>query len=336
MLTLEDNSLAFDFSNLHRDARLSISFTRTLRVPDDGREYPLPPGFGHFPLRHLDDYEAKLPADHVRRGGVIMPMHQAEAAWLYFSGYGLPDYPFAVKIAAGKINAITGESLVDGLASDPQNYLVAPNQPWLDGFRIASGQVGQFIAMPLGQSYTVEEQLTGTAKWGGMQIVVYPMKAEVYERMKEQRRNEPVWVRGLCEPNDNFFESFGFSRGGKIRQKIITDRYGLDVWDLTRSHRCFVTVLNSAQWRTVTGEAPPHRPPSASVYTKAGLPWFDYYDDNMDVAAPAAVLGKVKSVAKVAAEAGQQTFDFGDSVSPKSIVGIMAPAEGRPVREYST
>jgi hypothetical protein len=31
--------------------RLGISFHRTLRVPDDGRTYPLPPGLGRFPVR---------------------------------------------------------------------------------------------------------------------------------------------------------------------------------------------------------------------------------------------------------------------------------------------
>ena len=34
----------------------SLVFQRTLRIPDDGRDYPLPPGLGRFPLRHIDDY----------------------------------------------------------------------------------------------------------------------------------------------------------------------------------------------------------------------------------------------------------------------------------------
>jgi hypothetical protein len=29
--------------------RFSMSLQRTLRIPDDGREYPLPPGLGLFP-----------------------------------------------------------------------------------------------------------------------------------------------------------------------------------------------------------------------------------------------------------------------------------------------
>ena len=44
-----------------------------------------------------------------------------------------------------------------------QNYLVAPDQPWLDGFCVAKGLIRQFVAMPLGKGYTAEAQLTGAA-----------------------------------------------------------------------------------------------------------------------------------------------------------------------------
>nr|WP_213394460.1 hypothetical protein [Yoonia sp.] len=60
--------------------------------------------------------------------------------------------PVALKIGAGKINAVSGEKWGDGLSKDPQNYVVLPNQPWLDGFNVEKGKVRQFVAMPLGQS----------------------------------------------------------------------------------------------------------------------------------------------------------------------------------------
>ena len=44
---------------------------------------------------------------------------------------------------------------------DPQNYVVVPGQPWLDGYCVEKGIIRQFVAMPLGQGYSVEEQLTG-------------------------------------------------------------------------------------------------------------------------------------------------------------------------------
>jgi hypothetical protein len=109
----------------------------------------------------------------------MLPMYQAEAMWLRFSG----DYPMAVKVAAGKINAVTGDAWDQPLHRRPQDYLVTPNQPWLDGFVVEKGVIRQFVAMPLGAGYTVEEQLTGAAEHGGVQIVAYPLKAAIWRRM---------------------------------------------------------------------------------------------------------------------------------------------------------
>src|SRR5262249_12237708 len=120
---------------------LGIEFQRTLRIPDDGKVYPLPAGFGCFPLRHVDDYKDTVPAPWTERGGVLMPMYQSEALWIRFT----TDYPFALKVAAGKINAITGERWRTDLQADPQNYLVLPEQLWLDGFAVQKGVIRQFV-----------------------------------------------------------------------------------------------------------------------------------------------------------------------------------------------
>jgi len=44
MITLENDTLVFRFPELHDDARCRVDFQRTLRLPDDGNDYPLPPG----------------------------------------------------------------------------------------------------------------------------------------------------------------------------------------------------------------------------------------------------------------------------------------------------
>ena len=91
-----------------------------------------------------------------------MPMYQSEALWIRFSA----RYPCAVKIAAGKINAVSGEAWTAELQSEPQDYGVVPGQPWLDGFSVGEGRIRQFVAMPLGAGDSVEEQLTGRAEFG--------------------------------------------------------------------------------------------------------------------------------------------------------------------------
>jgi hypothetical protein len=40
--------------------RLDITFQRTLRIPDDGTTYPLPPGLGQFPIRKVEDYANRV------------------------------------------------------------------------------------------------------------------------------------------------------------------------------------------------------------------------------------------------------------------------------------
>ena len=40
--------------------------------------------------------------------------------------------------------------------------------------RLKDKHTFQFVAMPLGRGYTIEEQLTGQAKHGGIQIDVFP------------------------------------------------------------------------------------------------------------------------------------------------------------------
>ncbi len=147
MIEMKRNELIFQFPDVHKDAVCRVNFQRTLRIPDDNREYPLPPGLGQFPMEHVEDHPSKLPAAWAEHGGVLLPMYQAEALWINFSGgrgRGR-DYPFAIKIAAGKINAVTGDEWRNGLAKDPQDYLVVPDQPWLDGFCVQKGLIRQFV-----------------------------------------------------------------------------------------------------------------------------------------------------------------------------------------------
>ena len=111
MIELRNNSLHFSFPDVHPEARLTIDFQRTLRIPDDGNNYPLPPGLGRFPIKHVDDYAKKVPSLWTEHGGVMLPMYQSEALWLNFNSEYLRDYrtsyPFAIKVATGKINAVS-------------------------------------------------------------------------------------------------------------------------------------------------------------------------------------------------------------------------------------
>ena len=52
---------------------VTVSFQRTLRIPEEGL-HSLPPGLGRFPLRRVSDYPDTAPAEWLARGGVMMPL----------------------------------------------------------------------------------------------------------------------------------------------------------------------------------------------------------------------------------------------------------------------
>lgn len=317
MVELNNNELVFRFSDVHEDAVCRIDFQRTLRIPDDNKEYPLPPGLGRFPLEHVEDYSGRLPPSWSTHGGALLPMYQAEAMWLSFSSES--GFPFAVKIAAGKINAVTGETWRNELVKQPQDYVVIPDQPWLDGFSVQKGLIRQFVAMPLGQGYTAEEQISGTAEHGGLQIVVYPMKKERYLEML--KLNPPMDM--LCSASPPCaMESMGLAPGGLMRQEIYEDDYGFDAWDLNQSSRCFVHILNSSQWMVATGKPAPGKPPTASDYTNRGLPWFDYYDDGLKALGGAKKLAELDSVAAKAVKLGNKPLAANQSIKPPSVITL--------------
>ncbi|MCY3802401.1 MAG: hypothetical protein OXG46_12590 [Chloroflexi bacterium] len=328
MITLEYDSLVFRFPQVHKNAQCSIGFQRTLRIPDDDRDYPLPPSLGCFPLRHLDDYVRRVPEGWRRRGGVLMPMYQAEALWIDFA---CGEYPFAVKVAAGKSCAITGDSWLNHLNTDPQDYVVLPDQPWLDGFCVAKGVIRQFVAMPLGEGYSVEEQLTGAAEHGGLQIIAYPMKAERYHEMVAEYADDVKYSGMLyaeAEP------AMGLAPGGRMRQEIYEDSYGLDAWDQRHASRCFITITNSTQWQAVTGQRPPSPPPTAREYAKAGLPWFDYYGGDLEALAETEKLREIASVAQIGAKKGGTPLPEKESVEVRDVIRLRRNGDTQ-VREMS-
>ena len=308
-IELRDNQLIFRFAAVHEEAEVEIGFQRTLRIPDDNREHYLPPGLGEFPLSRVDDYPDNLPDRWAEHGGVFLPMYQAEALWINFRA----DYPMAVKIAAGKVNAVTGEAWSEGLSGEPQDYMVVPGQPWLDGFSVQKGLIRQFVAMPLADGYTAEEQLTGEAEHGGLQIAVYPMKRSKYEEMHREvltEDEEPplLW----CSPDTEM----GLAPGGLMRQEIYEDEHGIDAWDTSNGSRCFVHIVNSVQLLHLTGCQPPSEPPTAQNYTNAGLPWYDYYGGDLKALQGAKELTELDSVASVKLKKGKGFLPDNDPVTP--------------------
>ena len=341
MIELRNNQLRFSFPDVHPQASLTIEFQRTLRIPDDDQTYPLPPGLGAFPLQHVDDHAGSVPSKWLQRGGAMLPMFQSEAMWLNFDSAVISDcdhsYPFAIKIATGKQCAVTGNPWSDGLLRRPQNYVIAPTQPWLDGYVVEKGMIRQFVAMPLGAGYSVEEQLTEKAEHGGLQLAVYPMKRTVFDRrypkVDSRSLNFSLCSDTMAEPICSAAPDMGLAPGGRMRQEIYDDPYTLNDWDVDVTSRCFVHLCSSMVWESITGSQPPHPPPTAKQYTKAGLPWFDYYDDSATAVTGSAVLAGTKSVGELSTEKGQVVLPENDPVTPDNVVVYRKGLKRGQVRE---
>ncbi|PND51690.1 MULTISPECIES: hypothetical protein [Rhodococcus] len=293
-LALEKDRLVFEFPEVHAAARMAVSFHRTLRVPDDGNTYPLPPGLGRFPLRAvagLDD--ARIPDSWRSRGGLVMPMWQSEACWLGFES----RYPFLVKVAAGDVDALTGETWSPVPDFEREDYLEVPAQPWLDGFVVAQGRVRQFVAMPLGSGYGVEEQLRSGPAQGGIRIAAYPIRARRWEERAEFDARRPMHSFAPAA-------AMGLGAGGSVEQGVATPVEPHDAWDLDHRSVVDVHLVTSEQWRTVTGEDPPTRPLAAADYTGRGFPWFELYDETV-ARQGAQPLADVDTVADVGRRRGE-------------------------------
>jgi hypothetical protein len=301
--------------------RFALTLHRTLRIPDDGRTYPLPPGLGTFPIHRVSDYRDRVPAAWREAGGAFVAMYQREALWLGF--HAAAWKPSAVQVTVGGINALTGE--VDGgeLSGAPQNYVVAPLQPWLDGIKTGTGSIRQFVAMPLGLGYTVEASLTGRERRGGIQIAVFEPRPGRFPDAPPRGGPAPSGPMRTPSP------AMGLGAGGVMRQKVYPDPHGADAWDPTSRTAVAVHILDSRSYRAVTSAEPPPTPVDASTYTAHGLPWFEIYDEERSDIEPSGRLGGATTIAARDAERGEPGPDPSITMPDPQVRTIDRGADGR-------
>lgn len=164
---------------------------------------------------------------------------EREAMWLSFtvsnSRGGSCDAPFAVKVYAGGVNAVSGKpsstKQVPSANGDSdavvQDYVVPPKQQWLDGIARKDGFVSQFVATPSNSGYSVEEQLTGADKISGIQFEITPRKLVAKDTCQtyDWSSNMQIFVRGL----DNKTITLAVSAWFTIEQvkMLVEDKTGI-------------------------------------------------------------------------------------------------------------
>lgn len=298
----------------------TVRFMRTLRLPETGT-HPLPPGLGGFPLREVEDYPDRAPDQWLGHGGVLLPVFQREAVWLSFSA----SAPVALQVGVGEVCAVSGQPWSDRLAQDPQNYVVLPRQPWLDGINSGRGTIRQFVAMPLEPAVAASAGDPAPEGGNGVQLQVFELRARVRARWQAAQRARAVRKHDVAgwgeaggaqpgrsepwpgvplaapesgpgpgepadpgEPPGPDVTATGLGAGGRMRQEVYRDPRPLDDWEREPSGRVFVRLATASQWRRITGEPAPASPVDRAAYAAAGLPWFGSYDADAAEAAQSA------------------------------------------------
>lgn len=269
----------------------TIDLQRTLRIPDDGHEWPLPPGLGRFPIRTVASLGERAPGAMRERGGLIVPIYQAEALWLSFHA---PHWrPMAMKVGAGMVNAVNADSLDGEIRAGRADYLVTPPQPWLDGFKTGEDTISQFVAMPLGSGTTVEGQLTGEERIGGIQMLAAGPRPGKFRTTPPppppaSRRGSVLRMRGMGAMDTDGGMVFaaaaapagmGLGAGGRMTQKVYPDPHGVATWDAERAARIWIHLVPAPLWHALTGEPRPATPADTAAYQRYGLPWYAIYDE---------------------------------------------------------
>src|SRR5215467_15356670 len=168
-----------------RIGNIEVVFHRTVRVPDGRQPSSLPPSLGRMDLYPVAKYAKRCP-EKWEKGAYFLALHETEAMWMSFRSLA---HPIAMLVGAGGINALTGEKL--GITLEKDNYLVAPPQPWLDGWKDKDGTVYQFVATAYqkGKGITVAEQLMGEeSKTGAIGIAFFHPK----DPSKLQPKRKPI------------------------------------------------------------------------------------------------------------------------------------------------
>ena len=255
--------------------QLAVKFQHPPRPPDDARIYVFPAGLEELPLCPTTDFPETLPTSWLNQTAFLMPMNPSDPFLMRFTA----NYPFAVKVAVGNLDRVTGEPSFAGLQKEQRNYLV------VSGESTANGVKERSFVLSLDAGCVVNEHFAGR-KIGRIDFQICPLRLESYfseevahsiprtlreffawfvygpsisAKQAEMEREHHAWQ------SDPLTDEFGAILLGRKFEDELDPQYVdelLDLrevadWDQTESKCCSVHVCNSSVWRQITGTNPP-------------------------------------------------------------------------------
>jgi len=201
----------------------------------------------------------------------------------------------------------------DGTSSQNSDEAWAAVQPSPDrypGLRVTALREGAFVKAV--DSQTATSQVKQVRKILTVEQARAP--TEVFNLTVNENHN--YFVEGVLVHNTSGDEMMGIAAGGKMKQKIYKDKYGRQWWDEERAARCYIHIINSKEWTSMTGKPMPDTPISAQSYTESNLPWFDLLDEGKGDVKASEELAGVKSVVAMDTENGVETQVTEQDIKP--------------------
>ena len=251
---------------------LLLTFYKTVRVRDNNEISNLPPNLGEFDVYKVADYE-NCPKNWDKEAYFIA-MQDKEAMWMGFQCLE----PISILIGTSDINALSGKKFENKL--EKGNYMTVPPQPWLDGWKGDDGSVYQFVATKTGENKTVGEQILKTTDHS---LIISVFKAK---NPKDLKFKNPSTKWGDSEAGNLEYAAsnccrslccsdMGLGKGGKIKQKVYEDPYGVEAWQEKLEKSLKVYLINALEFSCITGM---ELPVSAENYNGT---WYGLDDDNI-------------------------------------------------------
>ncbi len=286
MFELDPEYLSVRDDAWHPEAIAGVRFQRALRLPAGREPYDSVRSDAFHVPRALNDHFEGLDFEWLLRSNQhIICLTSSEAVTLEFA---TPHtYPFAVKVAIGTIDALSGARAGGTLGLLPQDYLALPCQNRIDSWCDGAGATHDFAAPAPGPLDANGAPQPADDESDCISITFVPMKPDVFQRRcTEIDLNAGRQVYGAPDFAERFTETHMLNARMRYELEkgetwdagmVYPDPFDADDWDADRAATVAVTMVGPQAWQALTGEAADPPLFSRDIYDQAGVPWEDRY-----------------------------------------------------------